>query len=82
MQDKPRPIHVSAAVGDFSSLCAMALPTILPEQLCDAKALPNLTCPVCQEIFSEPKCSPCGHFLCEGCWLRQLHAPRPKRTLA
>jgi len=52
----------------------MALPTILPEQLCDAKALSNLTCPVCQEIFREPKCAPCGHFLCEGCWLRQLHA--------
>ena len=27
----------------------------------------NLTCPICYELFQNPKCLPCQHTYCEGC---------------
>uniref|UniRef100_A0A3P9H2A5 RING-type domain-containing protein n=1 Tax=Oryzias latipes TaxID=8090 RepID=A0A3P9H2A5_ORYLA len=27
-----------------------------------------LTCPVCQDIFSDPRQLPCGHSMCLSCW--------------
>ena len=31
------------------------------------KAQNNLTCPVCYQLFKNPKYLPCYHFYCEGC---------------
>lgn len=37
----------------------------------ESKLEETLTCPVCQEIFSDPRQLPCGHSMCLGC-LEQL----------
>jgi len=60
---------------------AMSLPTILPEQLCDAAQLAGVTCAICHEIYCEPKCGPCGHFLCGGCWRPSLKSSHNKCPL-
>ena len=53
----------------------MMFPFFTPQQLCNEKDVEQLTCPICHEMFKDPKChGPCGHYLCESCWLRCLHS--------
>ena len=28
---------------------------------------PGLICPVCRDVFQEPRIAPCGHSLCDAC---------------
>ncbi|XP_076438903.1 putative E3 ubiquitin-protein ligase MID2 [Babylonia areolata] len=53
-----------------------------PEQDSDKadKEIDNLRCPVCLDLFEDPKLLPCGHMACRKCLLNWLEANTlPKR---
>ncbi len=53
----------------------MMFPPFARQQLCNEKDGELLTCPICHDVFKDPKChGPCGHYLCESCWLKCLHS--------
>jgi hypothetical protein len=52
----------------------MPFPRFVAEQLCDPNVWEKIACPVCADIFENPKCGPCGHILCDKCWTLCLHS--------
>lgn len=38
-------------------------------EIFSAPASPHHTCPYCKKVFSEAKSGPCGHVLCDACWI-------------
>ena len=45
------------------------------------KATVNLSCPVCYQVFKNPKYLPCYHFYCEEClekMVKQCKIPCPE----
>ena len=59
----------------LGSRSIMMFPQIDHQQLCDESDVEKLKCPICHDLFKDPKChGPCGHYLCDSCWLQCLHA--------
>lgn len=52
-----------------------------------ALSLAECTCPVCQEVLTEPVTPPCGHSLCRGCFqqtvaISNMNCPLCRRRLS
>ncbi|XP_076465163.1 uncharacterized protein LOC143296971 isoform X2 [Babylonia areolata] len=41
------------------------------------KEFANCRCPICNELFSEPRLLPCAHLVCKDCLSQWLHAGDP-----
>ncbi|XP_076438833.1 uncharacterized protein LOC143277812 isoform X2 [Babylonia areolata] len=48
-----------------------------PPPQCSSSDTSSSTCPVCREVFTEPKLLPCAHVVCRGCLLTRLTGESP-----
>ena len=69
--------HASKALAHFSFLCSKMsdVPGQVKKGLQELKD--EITCPVCQDFFQDPKILPCFHYYCKRCVLQLAAREQP-----